>query len=139
MTGTASEIFDFNNETLCKSTVRNSSSIVQLTARIFGKVNADCILNDISACGCSILLPKDQETPTDIFKLLIMSPDSDEKVHSVLSSQARWQDDDYTKTHKKMGIKFLVVTDDQRGEISVLEDLFCDPDRPLIKCSFLKP
>lgn len=139
MTGTASEIFDYNNETICRSSVRSSSNIIQLTAWIFGRINADCILNDISGCGCSILAPKNLAIPASTFKLLIMTTDNDEKVHSVLSSQVHWQDDDFTQTHKKTGIEFLRVTDEQRREISILESLFCDPAHPLIKCSLLKP
>jgi len=134
MTGTASEIFDYNEKISGKL-----SNIDLLSAWVFGRIDADCILNDISECGCSILLPKNKPTPSSTFKLIIMSPDNDKKAHSILSSQARWQDSDFTQTHKKIGIKFLGITDDLRGEINALKLFFHTPARQQIKCGLLKP
>ena len=139
MTGTANEVFDCNNEIAYESINRSSSRIVQLTAWICGKVEADCILSDMTECGCSVLFPKKQAAPAEAFKLIIMSPDNDERVHSVLNSQICWQDENFTRSHKKIGIKFLDVTDDQRSEISLLENLFCNPDGQLIKCCLVIP
>ena len=139
MTGTASEMIDYNNEIPDKSNDLCSSRVIQLTAWIFGRIEADCLLSDITACGCSILLPKKHATPADIFKLIIMSPDNNDKVHSVLISQIRWEDAGFTQSHKKAGIRFLELTDDQHSEINILANLFCKPDHPLVKCSILIP
>jgi len=139
MTGTASEIFDYNKETSGKLNNGKLSNIDLLSAWIFGRINADGILNDISESGCSILLPKNESTPLNAFKLIIMSPDNDKNVHSILSSQARWQDNNFTQTQKKIGIEFLDITDDLRGEINALKPFFYNPALQQIKCSLLKP
>jgi len=128
---------DYNNKSLSKLNNCRSSSIIQLTAWIYGIVNANCILKDINEYGCSILLPKDKITPEKPFKLLILSPDNDAKIHSVLGSQTHWQDDNFTQSYKKISIKFLKITYKQRCEISTLESLFYNSSPPLIKCSFL--
>jgi len=115
MTGTASELTDYNGI--------DTSGLIDFeyfSAWLFGNINADCLLSDISYCGCSILLPKDKLPPSNIFKLLIMSPDDDKKLHSVISARQCWIEKNATSSHNKVGMQFLSDTPDIHDEISVL-------------------
>ena len=128
MAGTASEFCDYNE----------SNNMDLFSAWLFGKINANCILSDLSRCGCSVLIPKKQSAPSGVFNLLIMSPDDSEKLHTVLKAEQRWQDVDYSSTHKKVGIKFRELEHDQLLEINVLSQYFKIPGNSGIKCSLLK-
>lgn len=128
MAGTASEFCDFNEP----------NNMDLFSAWLFGKINANCILSDLSRCGCAVLIPKKQSAPSGIFNLLIMSPDDDERLHTVLKAELRWQEEGYSATHKKIGIKFRELEHDQLLEINVLSQYFKKSEKATIKCSLLK-
>jgi len=58
--------------------------------------------------------------PTDIFNLLIMSPDDDKKLFTVIAAEIRWIDSHNSVEHDIAGIKFLDVEAGTRDEINVL-------------------
>ena len=129
MTGTANEFYDYNN---------NLNNIDLFSAWLFGKINANCILSDLSRCGCSVLIPKNQSAPSGAFNLLIMSPEDSDRLHTVLNAEQRWEDNDYSSTHKKIGVKFQNLEHDQLLEINVLAQHFKIPGNTNIKCGLLK-
>jgi len=138
MISTVLKKMTYGNKNLDNPKHCRANSIIQLTAWIYGIANANyCILSDINECGCSILLPKDKSTPTNPFKLLILSPNNNTKIHSVLNSKTLWQDNNFTQSYKKIGIKFQKITDEQHCEVSMLENLFYNAAPPLIKCRLL--
>ncbi len=128
MTGTANEFYDYNE----------SSNMDLFSAWLFGRINANCLLSDISRCGCSVLIPKKQSAPSENFKLLIMCPDDNEKLYTVLKVGKCWENNDYSSTHQKIGIKFINVDHDQLNAIDVLEKHFKLSVHATIKCSLLK-
>jgi len=132
MTGTASELCEYNeNET---------SDFIKaefISAWLFGRINANCTLYDISHCGCAILLPTDQKPPLEVIKLIIMSPDDDEKIHTILAAEPRWIEEDYSSLHKKMGFRFLEVKADLYDEISSLIPHVKTIGSQSLKCSIL--
>jgi len=144
MTGTASEVFDCNNEVTrrpsnSKFSNGRSSNLELLSDWIFGRIDADCILNDISECGASILLPKNYPIPTSTFKLIVMSPENDKQVHCMLRARLRWQNNEFTQAYKKVGAEFLDITHELRGEINVLKPFFYNDSHQQIKCRVVKP
>ncbi len=133
MTGTANELIDHND-----NTVLNSSNFELFSAWLFGNINANCIINDISHCGCSILVPKYKSVPAETFNLLIMSPDNDKELHTVVSAQPRWSDKKALSTHVKTGVKFLNINADTREQINDLIRHITLSNSKKIKCSLLK-
>ena len=129
MTGTANEFYDYNE---------NLNNIDLFSAWLFGKINANCILSEVSQSGCSVLIPKNQSAPSGAFNLLIMSPEDSNRLHSVLNAEQRWQDKDYSSTHKKIGIKFHNIEHDQLLEINLLMQHVTLSGNKSIKCSLLK-
>ncbi len=128
MAGTANEFYDYNE----------SNNMDLFSAWLFGKINANCILSDLSRCGCSVLIPKNQSAPSGIFNLLVMSPDDSDRLHSVFKAEQRWDDVDYSATHKKIGIKFRELGHEQLLEINVLAQHFKLSESVTIKCGLLK-
>ena len=129
MTGTANEFYDYND---------SLNNIDLFSAWLFGKINANCILSDLSRSGCSVLIPKNQSAPSGAFNLLIMSPEDSNQLHTVINAEQRWQDENYSSTHKKIGIKFQNLEYDQLLEINVLTQHFKLSGNTKIKCSLLK-
>jgi hypothetical protein len=129
MTGTANEFHDYND---------NLNNIDLFSAWLFGKINVNCILSDISRTGCSVLIPKNQSAPSGKFNLLIMSPENSERLHTVLNAEQCWQDNKYSSTHKKIGIKFQNIAQDQLLEINLLTHHFKLSGNTNIKCCLIK-
>ena len=129
MTGTANEFYDYND---------NLNNIDLFSAWLFGKINANCILSDISRTGCSVLIHKNQSAPSAKFNLLIMSPEDSKRLHTVLKAEQCWQDKNYSSTHKKIGIKFHHIEQDQLLEINALTHHFKLFGNTSIKCSLIK-
>jgi len=128
MAGTANEFYDYSE----------SNNVDLFSAWLFGKINANCILSDLSRCGGSVLIPEKQSVPTGIFNLLIMCPEDSDRLHTVLKAELRWLDENYSSTHKKMGIKFRELEHDQLLEINVLSQHFMSAENATIKCGLLK-
>ncbi len=128
MAGTANEFYDYSE----------SNNMDNFSAWLFGEINANCLLSDFSRCGCAILIPKKQSAPSGVFNLLIMSPEDGDRLHTVLKAEQRWEDKDYSLTHRKVGIKFLEIGHDELSDINVLSQYFRLSGNPAIKCSLLK-
>ena len=125
MTGTANEFYDYNE---------NLNNIDLFSAWLFGKINANCILSDLTQFGCSVLIPKNQSAPCGAFNLLIMSPEDSDRLNTVLNAELRWQDKNYSSTHNKIGIEFQNIEYDQLLEINVLAQHFKLSGNTNIKC-----
>ena len=129
MTGTANEFYDYND---------NLNNIDLFSAWLFGKINANCILSEVSQSGCSVLIPENQSAPSGAFNLLIMSPEDSNRLHIVLNAEQDWQDKNYSSTYKKIGFKFHNIDYDQLQEINILTQHFKLSGNIPIKCSLLK-
>jgi len=135
MTGTASELYE-PNEFFCN----RPSNTELFSAWLFGKINADCLLSDISQGGCAMLVPKKHYPLKETFSLIIMSPDNNEKVHTILPARQCWSNVQNSSTHIKIGVEFLNITKDLVEEIDVLITHFTSSKNsctPLITCSIL--
>lgn len=133
MAGTASEFYDYSED------VNNDNYSTDTFSRwLFGSINAACKLDDISHYGCSILVPQDETDIPASFSLLIMSHEDDQKLQSVITGQQRWIDEDFSPTHKKMGIHFRGIDDEQRSEIDDIAGYLGCPGQNTIRCGLLK-
>ena len=129
MTGTANEFYDYSEKL---------NNIDLFSAWLFGKINANCELSDLSRNECSVLIPKNQSAPCGAFSLLIMSPENSDQLHTVLHAEQSWQNENYSSTHKKIGVEFLNPDFDQLLEINVLMQQLKLSGNAYIKCSLLK-
>ncbi len=129
MTGTANEFYEGSD---------NLNKVDLFSAWLFGKINANCILSDLSRDECSVLIPKNQSAPCGAFSLLIMSPEDSGQLHTVLKAEQSWQDKNYSSTHKKIGIKFQNPDFDQLLEINILMQHLKLSGNANIKCGLLK-
>ncbi len=66
-----------------------------------------------------------------------MSPEDSDRLHTMLNVEQRWQDKNYSSTHKKIGIRFQNIDFDQLLEINVLTQHFKLSENTKIKCSLL--
>ncbi len=130
MSGTANAPYDHDTDL---------SNIDLFSAWLFGKINANCLLSDLSQRGCSVLIPKNQSIPCDIFNLLIMSPGNSDQLHTIVKAEQRWENKNHSSTHSKIGIKFRNLEHDQLLEIRLLEKYFNTLGNVCIKCSSLQP
>jgi hypothetical protein len=132
MAGTACILNDYSNDAGNKS--RN---IDLLSAWLFGKLNTDCLLTDISKCGGSVLVPKKQIISSESFDLVIMSPENKEKVLTVLQAEQRWEDKEYSTLYKKIGVKFQNIDQVNIQAINTVIELFIQQKNTSIKCNLL--
>jgi len=129
MTGTANEFYECSD---------NLNKVDLFSAWLFGKINANCILSDLSRDECSVLIPNNQSAPSGVFSLLIMSPENSDQLHTVLNVEQSWQDKNHSATHKKMGVRFHNPDFDQLLEINVLMQHLKLSANANIKCGLLK-
>jgi hypothetical protein len=73
------------------------------------RVSAGCMLVNISDGGGAVLVPVNQPAPSDDFDLVIMSPEDNNGILTILQAEKRWIDTGYSATHKKMGVEFINV------------------------------
>jgi len=104
----------------------------------FGKLGANCIITDLSACGCSILVPKHRNIPSGLFCLLIMSPIYIDQVHTVLQAEQSWLDKHHCSSYKKISLEFIHLDNAQAREINALEKYFPSSDNTTINCRLIK-
>lgn len=133
MVGTASELC--NTDVDINVGMNNTDLFAKW---LFGKINAKCILHDISQYGCTILIPVSQSVPVDEFKVIIMSPDDSEKVHTIVNAKTIWIDGNYTEKYKRIRSSFIKMEDDIYGEIKILKSYLNCRDEDKIKCSVLR-
>lgn len=133
MTGTASEAYNIDINMSEKK-----HSVDLFSKWLFGKINAKCILHDISQYGCTILIPVSQLVPTDKFKVIIMSPDGSEKVHTIVSVKTVWVDGSFSKEYKRIRASFIKMEDDLHREVNILKSYLSYRSDNKIKCNLLK-
>lgn len=68
-----------------------------------------CKLTAISPGGGTLLVPKYQAIPASTFDLVIMSPDASGEVLTILHSEQRWRDDEFSEDYIKVIIAFLFI------------------------------
>lgn len=132
MAGTASELCGSDN-----NINPETYGLELFSSWLFGKINAKCTLLEIDQEGCKILTPVSKSMPAGEFKLIIMSPDDAEKVHTVISAQAHSSDSYFSITHKKINCRFVDTDEGLRGEIKLLKAYLDNNDEKHIKCSIL--
>ncbi len=133
MAGTASELCGSDNN------VNSETYGFELfSSWLFGKINAKCSLLEIDQDGCKILIPVSKPVPAAEFKLIIMSPDDTEKVHTIITTQPHSSDRCFSLTHKKINGRFVDSDLDLYGEIQLLKTYLDNSDKKYIKCSILK-
>lgn len=132
MTGTASELYNAN-----VNMSADTHSVDLFSKWVLGKTNAKCILHDISQYGCTILIPVSQLVPAGEFKVIIMSPDNGEKVHTIVSAKTVWVDGGFSEKYKRIRASFIKMEDDLHGEINILKSWLHYSYENKIKCNIL--
>ncbi len=133
MAGTASELYASNDD--------RSSDIYGFelfSCWLFGKMNAKCILLDIDQEGCSFLIPRSQIVPSGEFKIIIMSPEDEKRVHTIINARQHRVDSDFSGRHKKINCSFISIDAGTCGEINILKAFLGNHYERYIKCSILK-
>lgn len=132
MTGTASELY--NTDVNINA---DMNSVDLFSKWLFGKINAKCILHEISQYGCTILVPVSQLVPAGEFKVIVMSPEDNEKVHTIVSAKTIWIDGNYSEEYKRIRSSFMKVDNDIDAEINRLKSHLKCRNENKIKCSIL--
>ncbi|NOQ90829.1 MAG: hypothetical protein GQ549_07770 [Gammaproteobacteria bacterium] len=130
MTGTAC---DFNEYS--ENISHRSRNFDLMSKWLFGRITTDCTLADISKSGCSILVPDNLPLSATYFNLMIMSPVDKNTVLMKLNIEKRWQDDNYSSTHKKIGARFNRFNDDTKEDIDAVISLFHDQRNAKLVCT----
>ncbi len=133
MAGTASELYASNDD--------GSSEIYGFelfSCWLFGKINANCTLLDIDQEGCSFLIPTLQTVPSGEFKIIIMNPEDEKRVHTIINARQHWVDSDFSYRHKKINCSFISMDAGTCGEINILKSFLGNYYENHIKCSILK-
>lgn len=138
MTGTASEMYEFNDTANSDLSKADLSKADLLSAWLFGKINTNCKLTDLDRQGCTILVPKYQSMPGETFKLIIMSPENSEHVHTTVNAEQIWLDQHFSTSHIKIAARFKNLEQYLLQEINLLLSHIRMMDNHDIKCSILK-
>lgn len=70
------------------------------------KAKQNCVINNLSAGGAAVLIPRNKATLAESFDLVFMSPDNADEILAILPAELRWRDEDYIPDHIKIGVKF---------------------------------
>lgn len=132
MTGTASVLNDYTD-----NANKKARNISLLSSWLFGKVNTDCTLVDLSLCGGAVLIPLHQPVPGNSFDLVIMSPENREEVFCAIQAEQRWQDNEFSSTHKKFGFRFKNIDLEKHQDIRELLKLAASQQNLELVCSIL--
>jgi hypothetical protein len=134
MTGTACLINEYIDTTTAS---RKSRNIDLFSAWLFGRVNTACMLIDVNAVGGAVLVPVKQAVPAETFDLVIMSPDNPEEAHTIIRSEKHWINDHFSKTHKKVGMRFQYAGQEKLQEIKSLSQLLAEQANNNLVCYLL--
>jgi hypothetical protein len=132
MTGTACFINDYVDHS-CKK----SRNIELFSAWLFGKVNTSCLLVDITAGGGAVLVPVKQSIPADAFDLVIMSPDNKDEAITIIRAEKRWINEKFSRTYKKVGMRFQYAGQEKLQEIKDLSELLAAQTKNNLVCYLL--
>lgn len=132
MAGTANAFNDYTDN--ANNKVRNFDL---LSTWLFGKVNTGCLLVNLSSYGGTVLIPKKNTMPTDMFDLAIMSPQNKDSVLIILKAEPRWIDDKFSSSHKKIGLRFHDIKLSEQLVLNILIDYIALPRKPELECNIL--
>lgn len=132
MTGTACFINDYVDHSC-----RKSRNIDLFSAWLFGKVNTSCLLVDITAGGGAVLVPAKQSVPAEAFDLVVMSPDNNDEALSIIRAENRWMNDNFSRTHKKVGMRFQYAGQEKLQELKDLGELLAAQTKNNLVCYLL--
>lgn len=132
MTGTASELYGIN-----ENSNLDLNGFDLFSRWLFEKSSSNLILQDINQHGCIVHMPISQTTPLDVFKLIIMSPNDSEKVHTIINAQVHWMDSEALPKYKKLSIQFVNMDDSLCDEINALQQYLNINSENKISCSVL--
>jgi len=132
MAGTAWLINDYAD-----AASRKSRNIDLFSAWLFGRVNTSCLLIDISVAGGSVLVPVKQAVPAETFDLVIMSPDNKEEAQTIIRAEKRWINENYSRTHKKVGMRFQYAGQEKLQEIVEISNLLKSQTKNNLVCYLL--
>lgn len=104
---------------------------------LFGKVNTDCLLVDLSLCSGAVLVPLPQPLPGDAFELMIMSPENSEEIFTTIQAEPGWQDKEFSSTHRKLGFRFKNIDLEKHQDIRQLLKLAAPAKSLQLTCSIL--
>jgi len=132
MTGTACFINDYVDHSC-----RKSRNIDLFSAWLFGKVNTSCLLVDITAGGGAVLVPAKQSVPAEAFDLVIMSPDNKDEALTIIRAEKCWLNENFSRTHKKLGMRFHYAGQEKLQEIKDLGKLLTAQTKNNLACYLL--
>jgi len=127
MTGTASELYDYDGN------MKNKSGL--LSAWLSGKINTNNTLLEITEYGCTIRLSKSYANLSDTIKLVIMSPENKEEVYMTLTSRC-YRAINYRENNiVKVKFDYNEMNDEQLNDVTALIEYFKKNKSSIIKCS----
>jgi len=131
MTSTANAHIDFADT----DNSHQSRRIDLLSAWLFGKVNTDCVLANISRSGAAVLIPIQENNPAETLELIIMSPENQQEILTKIRAQLRWIDIKYSKKYKKAGLEFQNIDALHHHTVDSIMQHFSRQKRTDIKCN----
>jgi hypothetical protein len=102
-----------------------------------------CVMTDLSSGGAAILIPRSQAAATETFDLIILSPDNDDEILTILSAEQCWKDEDHSPDHIKIGVVFSEMNSIKTQVINKMISAFnpnntiTRPDIPLVSLSIV--
>ncbi len=135
MTGTACIVTNYT-----EVNIQKSGYFERLSTWLFGKDNAfnlGCTLVDVSTCGGAVLIPGEQPAPGELFELVIMSPEQNNSIFTILQAKQRWINENYTDTHVKMGFEFHNINATKHQMINSLIKLVSTQQELKLECSLM--
>ena len=85
-----------------------------------------CLMVNISAGGCSLLVSKQVPQLQGDLHLKIYSSDKGLQEQLTLRAEQRWSDDTYSVDHKHVGLEFTDLSDGTRVKIERLVSAFAE-------------
>jgi c-di-GMP-binding flagellar brake protein YcgR len=101
------------------------------------RVSAGCMLVNISDGGAAVLVPVNQPAPSDDFDLVVMSPESNSGILTILQAEKRWIDTDYSATHKKIGVEFININPLKLQVINSLIKIIDSQEKVSLGCNIV--
>jgi hypothetical protein len=101
------------------------------------RVSAGCMLVNISDGGAAVLVPVNQPAPSDDFDLVVMSPEGNNGILTILQAEKRWIDTDYSVTHKKMGVEFININPLKLQVINSLIKIIDSQEKVSVGCNIV--
>lgn len=104
---------------------------------VFDTEDSGAILSlmiDISIGGCSLLISKETELAASDLRMEIQPPRADEAEELTVQAVHRWSDDEYSPSHRQIGLQFTDLDDDQHAKLKSLIDAFINEEEHYFRC-----